>query len=361
MIDKSKAFPEYPINPILRAVPYFPEIPPIPVYPQNVIIRDQDFINLDSIKLQPMLPVFHPAIRRCPHLSVPALLMVLFSLLFLTGKAQDGPPTPEQVRAAIAGEIKGFNIKPVEIGQVIDTKVAGDADSIAVRVYIPSQSKGKQVIYNIHGGALIAGDLDTHDNISRVLASRTGAVVVAVHYRRPPESPYPAGLDDCVTVLSWIRLQAGSWGADPRKLVLLGDSGGGLFAASLLVKTNSPGVFSRAVFINPAVDLRTPGEGMYGMVTQLYLGGRSADDSVISPITAGNYRSFPASLVVTCGRDELKPHGDALSAKLKSAGVAVKELNLPEEDHLGGLWSAAHPRAQLAIDAAVDFIKSSAK
>lgn len=282
-------------------------------------------------------------------------LALLFSGTLI---AQGGPPTADQVRQAIAGEIRQLNVQPVEVNKIINTKVYNGVDSIPVRIYIPQKGKSLQLIYNIHGGALIAGDLDTHDNISRLLASRTGAVVVAIHYRRPPESSYPAGLDDCIVVLGWIRKNAGSWGADPDKIVLLGDSGGGLLAASLLVKTNGKVPFRKAVFINPAVDLRTPGEGLYGMVTQMYLGGKPANDSVVSPITATDFRVFPESLVVTCEKDELKPHGLMLEEKLKSAAVKVKLVELPGEGHLGGLWSAAHPRAQQAIDAVVDFIKS---
>ena len=271
--------------------------------------------------------------------------------------AQDGAPTPDQIRKGIANQIELFNIMPVEVDQVLNTSVQRGTDSIAVRVYIPKATeKPMRIIYNIHGGALIAGDLNTHDNISRLLASGTNSIVVALDYRRPPESPYPAGLDDCITVLQWIIQQAPSWKADASDIVLLGDSGGGLLAASLLVKTQKQFPIKKAVFINPAVDLRTPGEGLYGMVTQMYLNGRSANDSIISPITATNFSSFPPSLIVTCSDDELKPHGIILDEKIRAAGGMSKIVELPKEDHLGGLWSAGHPRAQQAIDATVEFI-----
>jgi acetyl esterase len=287
-------------------------------------------------------------------------LYPLFCLLILSGLSSTSQmPTAAQIRQSISGDIQRMNVTPQAIYKVENKKVFTGKDSVDVRLYFPSAGKKQKILLNIHGGALVAGDLYTHDNISRVLANRTSSIVVAIDYHRPPESPYPAGLDDCAAVIEWIKKTAATWGGDAGNMSLIGDSGGGLFATSILVKEQASTPFKKVVFINPAVDLRTPGEGLYGLVTKMYLNGRSANDSIISPILATNFASFPPALIITCEKDELKPHGEQLYAKLEAAKVPVQIKEIPNMGHLAGYWSAAHADAQSAIDATVNFLQQS--
>jgi len=54
--------------------------------------------------------------------------------------------------------------------------------------------------------------------------------------------------------------------------------------------------------------------------------------------------------VVVCSKDELKV-----------AKVKVTLQDILNEDHLGGSWLVAHPRAKPAVDASVNYINSFAK
>ena len=281
-------------------------------------------------------------------------LVIAFSCNSLYGQ---GLPTAPQVRQMIAGEIKQFGIKPAALAKTENVFVWNGVDSIPVRIYYPDNKPNHRVIYNIHGGALVGGDLDTHENISSQLAVRTQSVVVALDYRKAPEHPFPASIDDCETVLQWIKKNGAKMNADATNLVITGDSGGGLFATVLATKLKS-GLGAKAIcLINPAVDLRTPSQGLYTLVTKWYLGTHSATDSLASPILARDFSAFPPTLVITSGKDELKPHGEAIYEKIRSYTTA-RLFNIPEEDHLGGLWAAAHPRASAALDEVVKFINS---
>jgi acetyl esterase len=233
-------------------------------------------------------------------------------------------PSINDVRQAIAGEIYGFNIQGQKVESVQNISVRAGSDTIPVRIYNPSKSKSLPVIFLIHGGALVAGDLNTHDNISRLLANKTGSIVIALDYRKPPEAPFPVGLNDCNAVLEWIVKNVKQFGGDATKLTILGDSGGGLLAAALVIKNAKAIPIENLVLINPALDLRDPGEGLYGMVTQLYLGGKPANDSLVSPLVATNFSIFPPTLIVTAEKDVLKPHGEQLQEKLKQAKIMVK-------------------------------------
>jgi acetyl esterase len=285
--------------------------------------------------------------------------IILFLSIFTFNWAfsQNQAPTATDIRQAIEGEIYSFKIPPVEVPKIENIAVWNGSDSVKVRLYFPDKSKiNHPIIYQIHGGALVAGDLNTHDNICRLMAMKTTSIVVAIDYRKPPESPYPASLDDCVTVLKWIQKTASSWYGDINNLTLLGDSGGGLLINSLTVKEKGSIPIKKIVLINPAVDLRNPGDQMYGLVTQMYLNGKSANDALISPILATDVSFLPTTLIITCEKDLLKAHGTAWNNKLQKANVSVKLIDIPNEDHLGGLWAVCHPKAKQAIDETIKFI-----
>jgi acetyl esterase len=62
------------------------------------------------------------------------------------------------------------------------------------RVYRVSREKSPTVVF-FHGGGWVAGDLETHDRQARLLAIETGAVVISVDYRRPPETRFPGAFE----------------------------------------------------------------------------------------------------------------------------------------------------------------------
>jgi len=80
------------------------------------------------------------------------------------------------------------------------------------------------------------GTLDTHDDVCRTLASQSGALVVAVDYRRAPENPFPAALEDCCAAVRWCAAHGPEIGGDPARLAVAGDSAGGNLAAAVALR-----------------------------------------------------------------------------------------------------------------------------
>jgi len=63
------------------------------------------------------------------------------------------------------------------------------------------------------------------------IVERTGATLLCIDYRRPPESPWPAPIDDCLTAYMWL-LKAGNLTPDGGEsaadlIMFAGDSAGG--------------------------------------------------------------------------------------------------------------------------------------
>lgn len=130
-----------------------------------------------------------------------------------------------------------------------------DADGVRCRLYRPGATDGggpAAVVVFVHGGGFVLGDLDTHDGQARRLANRTGRVVLAVDYRRPPEHPFPAAPDDVDTALRWLVRHGAPLDLDTSRIALLGDSAGANLA--LVAALRNPGVPAATVLVYPFLD-----------------------------------------------------------------------------------------------------------
>src|SRR5258708_24764859 len=104
--------------------------------------------------------------------------------------------TPQSAREALrALAASRAAVPPPPVMSAEDAKVKGAAGFLAGRVYRVSSGPSPTAVF-FHGGGWVAGDLETHDRQARLLAIETGAVVVSVDYRRPPEVRFPGAFED---------------------------------------------------------------------------------------------------------------------------------------------------------------------
>lgn len=116
--------------------------------------------------------------------------------------------------------------------------------------------KNKRLLY-IHGGAFIAGSLDSHRAMCCELSKRAKVAVLSVDYRLAPENPFPAGLDDCYEAYKWLIDNSGNEKNKAKKLFISGDSAGGNLSLALLLKIKAEGItMPNAVLpTSPVLDL----------------------------------------------------------------------------------------------------------
>ena len=114
--------------------------------------------------------------------------------------------TAELMRAANKAYLITAPKSPIHA--VEDRAVPGSAGPLNIRVYRPTSDARLPVIVFCHGGGFVLGDLDTHDSICHRLALSSGCAVVAVDYRRAPETRFPGAIDDCAVALRWIEANA---------------------------------------------------------------------------------------------------------------------------------------------------------
>lgn len=119
----------------------------------------------------------------------------------------------------------------------------GDPDVRVLLFSGEAQADGalRPAILYIHGGGFFSGKADLYEDWCRRLVTETGAVVASVDYRKAPEAPHPAPIDDCYAALLWLHGSAADLGIDPARIAVEGVSAGGALAAALALRVRDEG------------------------------------------------------------------------------------------------------------------------
>ncbi len=102
-------------------------------------------------------------------------------------------------------------------------------------VYAPDGARDAPLLVFFYGGSWQSDkspDKATYRFVGQAL-TELGYVVVIPDYRLYPQVKYPDFLADCAEAVAWAHAHGAGYGADPRKLVLMGHSAGAYNAAML--------------------------------------------------------------------------------------------------------------------------------
>jgi acetyl esterase len=218
--------------------------------------------------------------------------------------------------------------RTVPVGGVEDLRVEG----MPARLYRSAEPGEKPLMLYYHGGGFVVGDLDTHDAPCRVLCRHAGVDVLSVEYRKAPENPFPACLDDARS--------AHRWAAERYDRVAVGgDSAGGNIAATIAIELDP----ALALLIYPVVDATQVrrsrelfGKGFFltDELMEWYTGhylpeGSDRADPLCSPLLSARLADSAPALIITAGFDPLRDEGEAYAEALEDAGVPVLQRRFP--------------------------------
>lgn len=290
---------------------------------------------------------------------LPDVRAFLVPVRWLSPLVDSAPPwlTRFIMHATLAGKPPAAGQPPLPgappLGET-DLSLRGDDGApLAARIYEPPHLAGKSaplVIY-IHGGGWIAGGIETHAPICRVLASALGWRVLAVTYRCAPTHQYPAAALDVLAAYKHVAAHGADFGLDAAapRVVLSGDSAGGQLMLELGLRVrDSPGLLQPTLLapIVPAVHMRIGdaasfvkyGDG-FGLNTKAarnliaaYLGAtpelRAKHDrnAYLSPALRADFTGVAPILLLTAEFDILSDDGRAFVKTVNARGGSAEHM-----------------------------------
>jgi len=297
----------------------------------------------------------------------------LVAMLEETERLGIPPVNALSVAAARRQHVENANPEPgPEVARTWDIEIPSPIadDAIDLRVYRPGDDGPYPTLLWIHGGGFVLGSIETTDPIARSLAVAADCVVVSVGYHRAPEHPFPDPPRECFAALEWTAEHAATFGGDPDRLAVGGDSAGGNLAAATALQTrdrDGPDLDHQLLVYPVTTDADLParrdnGEG-YGLTTdeiawfddKYVADPLDAANPYAYPLKARDLSGLPSATVLTAEFDPLRDDGARYAERLDDAGVPVAY-----RDYEGTIHGFFGMIAQPDLDAAHDAIRWSA-
>lgn len=250
---------------------------------------------------------------------------------------RDFPKTDEEwkkrVDAAAAARVRSLPALRDQLHVKTEpTTIDGVPAFIVTPETIPPENRNRLLIH-VHGGCYVffPGESGTVEAI--FMAGFGHFKVISVDYRMPPVAPYPAALDDAMTV--W---KAAVKMVPPANLAIFGSSAGGALTLSMVQRAKQENLPLPAAIApgTPMSDLTGHGDSFatnalvdnvliaYGGSCEagaaLYANGHDLKDPLLSPIY-GDVHGFPPTILTTGTRDLLLSSTVRVHRKLRLAGV----------------------------------------
>ena len=233
----------------------------------------------------------------------------------------------------------------------------------------PGPVRGDRVLLWLHGGTYVGGSSATHRGLAARLSSAARCCVVTLDYRRAPEHPFPAAVEDTVAALRRLLDDGFSGSA----IAVGGDSAGAALAVSACLAQREASAPQPAglVLVSPWSDLAFTGPSFTAAEERdpwmsgprlrrsasLYLAGADPTDPRASPLHA-DLRGLPPMLVQVGGDEILRDDATRLAQRAAQAGVPVDLEVAPGMWHVWHLFAPRLPEGQAAIDRAGAWLRA---
>lgn len=209
----------------------------------------------------------------------------------------------------------------------------------------PVLTRPAPVVVFFYGGNWNSGSRVDYLFVGEALAAK-GCVVVIPDYRLYPDVRFPDFLADCAAAAAWTSANIAAHGGNPQRIFLMGHSAGAYNAAMLTLD---------ARYLEAARMDRGAVRGLIGLAgpydflplqSELVKNIFGFPDTPITtqPIhfVAAN---APPALLVTGSADDIVSPGNTsrLAARLRSAGVPVREVVYPGVGHMRLVGALAAP------------------
>jgi monoterpene epsilon-lactone hydrolase len=244
-----------------------------------------------------------------------------------------------------------------------------DAGGVPAMWCLPRDSAMDRAIIWTHGGGYVVGSMHSHRKVAGHLAKAVGVPVLVLDYRRAPEHPHPAPVEDAVAAYRWL---VGDEGIAPEHIATTGDSaGGGLCTAMVLALRDAGDPLPAAVMpLSPWYDMEATGESVTTnapvdelvqhdillAMAGMFLGDASPRDPLANPLYA-DPAGLPPMLIHVGGSETLLDDSTRFAARAQAAGVECTVEVYPEMQHVFHFLAGRAPEADEAIAAMAAWVR----
>lgn len=233
---------------------------------------------------------------------------------------------------------------------------------------IPDNAHPDKVLLYFHGGGYALGSTDTHRSMVGRIAKKSGVRCLLASYRRIPESPYPAAINDAMAAYQWLL----SEGYAAENILLGGDSAGGGLAITTQLRLKEKGIDlpGGTICLSPWTDLAITGDsvqkngsndpltdiGLMKKWGRLYAGKEAITNPQVSPMYA-DLTGLPPILLQASRGEVLYDDSRRLAEHAERDGVEIEFQEWDGLMHWWHLFWQTVPEGREAIDNVIDFMQ----
>ena len=214
-----------------------------------------------------------------------------------------------------------------------------------------ARSGSRPAVIMVHGGAYVTGQRSSETARWDAWLAEQGYVVFDIEYRLAPPPRWKDAPGDVKCAVSWVKENAESYGVDPDRIALMGNSAGGYLSLLAAYTEDDPrlppscetGDTSVAAVVGFYSQTDLPalcrdGDCESDNPVRTFTGATPATNPdryrLVSPISHVD-SSDPPTFLVQGGRDSLTPpeQSPLLARRLEEAGVEHRMLELPYAQH----------------------------
>lgn len=282
----------------------------------------------------------------------------------------------EEARARYDDLPRIIGYQPPQPVSALEVRIPATHGEIPATLCTPADAPEPSglLVYH-HGGGFSVGSRMSHEPVARFMAHHAGVRVLSVEYRRAPEHPFPAAVEDAITAFEYAHNRAADLGADPDRIAVGGDSAGGNLAAVTAQQAVRRGgaIPAFQLLMYPPTDLSTrpPSRDLFAQCSTFtdrnlqwaldnYVpAGTELSDPRLSPLH-GEVSGLPPAYIAGAGFDPLRDDAVLYADKLRAGGVPVMLSRQPDLPHaylnfvgLGGRFVEAAGEAAAALRRAI--------
>jgi monoterpene epsilon-lactone hydrolase len=228
---------------------------------------------------------------------------------------------------------------------------------------LPADADTERILVVMHGGGFALGSSASHRKLAGHLATACGVQAFVADFRLAPEHPYPAAVEDGLSVIDALLDSGHTMAA----ITPVGDSAGGNLAIAMVLKLMAAGreLPREVITMSPWLDMENSGstietnddtdflitrEGLQANIDRYIAGAADPTEPFVNPLYA-DLAGFPRLYICASDVESLFADSVRLHALAEKCGVDVTFSVGEGQQHVYPFLAGRHERADQEIAA----------